>query len=459
MKKLLMVAVIGLASCAGGRGALDSPGCKIPTMCQMFVGPHLANHAKPIKDNWDDFFGSDLEQILPNKFAATTLSIKFDGLGCLYPEGSKEIHQIENEFEDTALDTRIFHKESFYHLYEHPKFISSPAVKRFREEVGFESSMPRLMPDNPDEAQKQQAIKAMGGLRYFKFADEWNRKFLPSKIDQINAAAGSSKIKRIIFFIHGYNVPYSLAQIQGNELSKTLNESGLNTDEVLFVRVLWPSGFRKRDDFSDNTCNYDNFENAKTAVAFTYYSNRTFMAAIYLRQIIRGIDRKDIDVDIITHSHGSSLASALLVNATSRMQSGVLSNFIAMRMLCEPLPDRNIDVFMNAPSIPGVNTFTDLASGSPQSKYRFHVGFAPHDKVLLKRKLPVLTSLKFSAIISATTLGCDFKGEIGKTKEIFRERGHGDNFKATKISDELQHDFFCALQQQGMKDALQDFFK
>jgi esterase/lipase superfamily enzyme len=199
-----------------------------------------------------------------------------------------------------------------------------------------------------------------------------------------------NEIKKVIFFIHGYNVPYSLAVFQNKVLIDQITslDSTIRMNEILLISVYWPSGNRKNDYFESSECDYSNFKNPKTAIAFTYYSNRAYLSAVYLRRIIREM-QCNVPIDIITHSHGSTLATSALINTTTKLQDGDLSDGICDLLQKEEFPDKEINVFLNAPSIPGVLTFIDVEQASIQQKYRFFVGYNIEDDVLKKQMIKI----------------------------------------------------------------------
>ena len=129
--------------------------------------------------------------------------------------------------------------------------------------------------------------------------------------------------------------------------------------------------------------------------------------------------------------------------------------------ILEAFPSKKINVFLNAPSIPGINTFKDLENNQIQNKYSFFVGFNEFDEVLLKKKFHIGTK-KFKKIrlprhLSSTSLGCNYKREVFFTQTAFDTIGLTDNFSAGINSYQYEHDFFCYIKQKEFKRNLQFF--
>jgi hypothetical protein len=422
------------------------PDCNIPCMCKLYFKNYLpdsTNH-RIIKRNWNDFFAENLNAFYEMPKNLNTVDIKFDGLGCIYPENNTELINIKGDFlgKDES-DYKKFFKHSFYNLFNLTiKGEGNTTIDRFVKQEAFQNSFKQYGND----------------IEYFDFIRKWNAKHIPAKVKQINAITTNIKLKKVVVFIHGYNVPYSLAVFQNkvmiDKILKTDND--LKSEEVLFISVYWPSGNRKKDKFEANKCDYNNIESPKTAKAFTYYSNRAYLSAIFIRRIIREMYCQ-VPIDIITHSHGSTLATTTLINTTTKLQPGILSDSICVLMHNEELPNKEINVFLNAPSIPGVLTFMDIQERTVQSNYRFFVGYNNNDIVLKKQKLKIakqtFKAIAPSGYLSSTTLGCNKNNEVAHTFSVLEAKKMGYIFKSDINSIQNEHDFFCyVLQPEFMKN-------
>ena len=437
--------------------------CNIPCMCQLYYNNYLEDSVKrqTIVRNWNDFFGEDLSSFHEYPSGANVVNIKFDGLGCIYPENNPELLNIKSKIlGNTDKDYRNFSKNSFYDLFNeeyHGK--SDDTINAFIKAEAF--------PDKFCKIKRANCLKIIPNwqydIDYFDFIKTWNAKHVPVKIEEINNQIDSKNYKKIIFFIHGYNVPYSLAVFQSKIILDRIliANSNLKAEDILLINVLWPSGSQKESKFdSADACDYSNFESPKTALAYTYYSNRAYLSAIYLRRIIREMET-DLPIDIITHSHGSTVATSTLMNTTTKLEAGDLSSKIGELMNKEPLPDKEINVFLNAPSIPGVSTFIDLTDCKKQLKYRFFIGYNTNDEVLKKQKFKLfgkkIKSIAPTGKLSATTLGCNRNEEIEKTICMLKKKDLQHLFKAAPTSTLSEHDFFCYVKQEEFMKNLSIF--
>lgn len=450
MKTLITVLALFAFATAFSQQGTDKkvcPDCNIPCMCQDFFAPYLKDKAI-IKDNWNDFFGADITNVFPMPAGANTVTIKFDGLGCLYPESNPALNSIKEEFLDKSISYKYLYSHTFYNLYqrkEHKK--STTQIDAFINNENFG------------------AVKTYTNepyIDYFDFITRWNAKHLPLKITEIENKI-TPDIKKIVFFIHGYNVPYSLAALQNKKMMDQILEANpeLKINQILLIKVLWPSGDRKKNNFDSNPCDYSNIEKPKTVIAFTYYSNRAYLAGVYLRKILRDM-HCNLPIDIVTHSHGSAIATTALIKTKSKLQKGWFSDELITLIDTTVLPNKDINVFLNAPSIPGVNTFTDVTKDSKQERYRFFVGYNEKDEVLKKQKFRIYKlKVKFIAPtkhLSATTLGCNKDGEVKLTKDLMESKGMDNIFYYGINSFQKEHDFFCYIKQTEFKRNLKLFF-
>jgi hypothetical protein len=451
MKNLKSMAVLALFifSCANlvaqglSTANQDCSDCISSCLCRKYLGRHitLAQNNNLIKECWTDFFGENLELSFPIAKGINSVAIKFDGLGCVYPETNDALLLIKKPFLNSGINYKEFKANSFYALFAKNLYgDTSFAIRNFILQSGFSQSDFRIA-DNRNK----------NPLAFFQFIRLWNNKFLKLKVEEINKLI-SPRIKKIYIFISGYNVPFSLSHLQGNQIALSILEQDPSTlpEEILFMRILWPSGDFKNSHFDESNCNYDNFENLKTAIAFTYFSNRAYLAANGLREILNKIN-SNIPINIITHSHGSTVATTALINTERKMQKGIISDSMKNFMKSIPLPDKDINVFLNAPSIPGASTFGDIEMNSVQSKYRFFIGFNENDIVLKKQKFKIgkikINAIQPTGYLSSTTLGCNKNHELIKTQAILRQKGMSGIFMAGITSYQKQHDFFCYMEQ------------
>lgn len=428
--------------------------CKLDCLCKGFFKPYFGHQKliNKIDNNWNEFFEEDLETDFPSPKGVKTVSIKFDGMGCVYPSASKTLNKVKRDFLDPNIEDTWFYKTSFYSLFLKEKLSKgNERIREFITETGFNR-----------KSFKEASTKGVEGttIEYFDFIEKWNQRFLPTKVEEINQIVSSNNIKRIIIYIHGYNVPYSLAQLQGNVLLDSILsfEPTIQPSEILFVRLFWPSGDNKRHVLNAQNCDYSNIEGIPTIINYLYFSNRAYLAGIYTRRILREI-RTDAPIAMITHSHGSTVATTALINTTSKLQRGDITKGLKKLIRNENLPTKHISVFLNAPSIPGKNTFRDINSRKQEYKnYHFFIGYNEHDLTLRKRRFKLFgKTVHFvspTSKLSSTTLGCNWKNEVAKTVAVFKRKGLSANVKALENSKQEEHEFYCYLQQPLFKQNL-----
>lgn len=424
--------------------------CKLEDLCKQYMQGYFNDQSLPIiKNNWNDYFGADLESTSLGMQTVRTIALKFDAMGCIYPPGFADIPAFKNEFLASNQDPRNFDAASFYHFFQ--KWLEgslSADLIELLSSTGFSPS-----------SFNQINTKIGTEIEYFDFIRVWNNKWLNETIISINKEINSSH-KKIMVFIHGYNVPYSLAQIQGNTILQTALklQPEITEKEIVFLRVFWPSGNFKNNLFSDRDCNYNNKEKLSTLFVATYHTNRAYLSGLGLRKILADL-KTESPIDIITHSQGAVVASTALINTCSKLQKGFISEGLKSYMNEIALPQKQINVFMNAPSMPGTNTFRDINDTlHPQQRnYRFFVGYNENDLILNKQKLPVLKRVRLARKLSSTTLGCNYKGEIRKTLEELCKKGMQLIFHAGINSYNREHDFFCYMNQPEFTKNLRSF--
>lgn len=429
----------------------DCKDCKLDCLCHSFFAPYIGNAGlmQKIHNNWNEFLGEDLEASFPASKGVKTISLKFDGMGCVYPLNKEIVNGIKEEILDEGLADTYFEKNSFFQLYY--KKTQKKGSKLINEFI----KKSNLRFDDSD-------LYRISGIRYptipyYDFIEKWNEKFIPEWIDEFNRLLSTNKFKRIIFFIHGYNVPYSLAHLQGNVMLDSLLSFSpdLTPEDILYVRLIWPSGDNKYHQISSTECNYGNIQGPGTVKLYQYVSNRAYLASVYLRRILTNI-QTNAPIDIITHSHGSTIATTALIKTTSKLHLTVDEkdkSEMYQLIVNEPLPNKQISVFLNAPSIPGVNTFSDIDTTiSFYKKYFFFIGYNNNDKTLKKGFIDLLTDL--APYLSSTTLGCNYEDEVTKTKKVFAEKGLATQVIAKENSVVEEHEFFCYLHQPLFKQNL-----
>lgn len=204
----------------------------------------------------------------------------------------------------------------------------------------------------------------------------------------------AEKPDRILFFVHGYNVPYSLAVVQSIEITKLISkiqdEAGKKT-KILLVPIYWSSNAQKKHKFKGiDDINIKNEKKISNAIKFTYYSNRAYFAGLGLRSLIVEMEKENKklpDLYLFSHSLGATTATTLVINTTTKLDSkyseqisenknnnvpldqGIKDKLeksenvnykLIQKFKSIPFPKSKIRIFLSAPAIGGLNTFVDM---------------------------------------------------------------------------------------------------
>lgn len=391
---------------------------------------------------WNDYEGLDLERTFPSKSTKHVVSVKFDALGCIYPPFVND-ENWKKLFYEVNFDRNDLRRFSFFGLME-----KRPDVVK------------QLVPDYKELFTELQEITTTYNNRsaYFEFKEKWNRVFLQVLTNKINDSIRQNGLTHSLFFIPGFNVPYGLSHIQGNEVFSQIVEqlpAGVSSDKVLFVRVFWPSNNEKYSDFNDSSCNVNNIKKLKLGILFQFITNRAYLAGLSLREIIHSIDAS-VKINVLSHSFGACVAAASVLSPMSKIsRKHWLSEFnwpMLNEFECKPIPDRPITFFLNAPGIPGVSTFANLDS-QKHKKHVFFIGHNRKDEVATKKDVPIITPKYFNSI----SLGSNWDNEVSKTQAMFDKAGLHTNFIPCRTGEQENHDIFCYLKQPGFRELFKRF--
>jgi hypothetical protein len=427
---------------------------------------------KLIKDNWSQYFKADFLQSL--KPELNTFSIKLDSYGSLYPE-----REILNCITDEGFanpkrkDVNLL-KYSFYEAFlENYDEInrSVPNLKDVNAKLTYLKIM-NLLKTKPDFSEE-----SMEG-----FYDLWDEHLLDLYCDSLKKVIAANKFDRVLFFIHGYNVPYSLATIQTIELSNIIEKLQIDKkipqQKILYVPVFWPSNDQKKCEIgSKPTFNIDNIKGlfdggATNGIRFLYYANRSYYAAITLRKILNALnDQSEVKISIYSHSLGAIVATSALINTYSKLHSDyvdlmksydpskdedklhkmkkaeLLTYDIFKGLNGTTIPNKKMNVFLSAAAMPGINTFTDMVIATNNAN--FYCTINKKDEMLTKsaitimgKKIPKLNA----SDLNATTLGCDFDEDISNTFEYFKTHISQNRFHSKDLTLDTDHDILTYFQ-------------
>jgi hypothetical protein len=429
-----------------------------------------ASKIKLMKDNWGMYFKENvLTELDTNKIIDHLFEIKMDAYGSIYP----------NEEILNAITQKDFQGDSS----KYGDLASHSFIRMFTENDSRKEKVKNaIFKINND------SIKAIyDSLLKFKYnlADDtfftyWDKYHTTKVINSLKNLINGSSINRVIFFIHGFNVPYSLAALQALNIYQ-IAKPELKNQKVLYVPVYWPSNNAKKCNLDQDKFSTENIKEFKSnGSLFLRYTNRCYYAAITLRQIINGLD-PNIKIDIITHSLGATIGTSCLINTHSKLHhnrcSGLrkhskdsawivnstkkfkrkdnINSDLLKDFYANPLPKQKIAVFLSAAAIPGVNTFKDMNTGIMKNK-KFYVTINPNDEMVtkdnirqaVKDKTKITIDYIRASRLSSTTLGCNYECEACKTKALFEKHDDLKNRFVTKeVSQETDHDIFTYMQQ------------
>lgn len=312
----------------------------------------------------------------------------------------------------------------------------------------------------------------------------------------------ASKMDRTFVFVHGYNVPHSLAHLQGNKVAWTLAEEYPN-ETILFVRVYWDGKSRKKllikkQPFTEGyvVSKFIFKDELSISNATNWFATRcdaqkcgiTLREILYKADVSNSLTLPPREINVIGHSLGALVTVTALINSiegldvTSDSLKMHLQNanyqienvdtawvhkyvqskgdrkakhvsFMLDQMVMEHLPSYRVNVFLNAPAISGTPYFKYLDT---TKSYSFHSGFNRYDPVLAKRfilKNNARISFKAS-MLGSTTLGINFLDENNEVRSL-----HPDSFRASESSDLVAHDFFKYTSHPKYNVAFNSFLK
>lgn len=455
-------------------------------------------------NNWNTDFDENLDEnrMLKQDFPnVITMNLKFKTQGDLILESS-QVKEMKPEVVKPPRKKHLYASDTVQKInayYRNLTMVQQKAVGK----TGVIDSINREL----SEAVQELAFKEEydeNGYKLRKFAMEINE-----KIKRYN-------IKHIYFFAHGYNVPHSLAQMQGNRLLKQIRTQ--HTDTILFIRIFWRGGDAKKLKVRRKCVNdrlvlqkviYKDEMSLKNASGFKKKTSEAVECGHALRRLLTLLEDGSIEEDkrtfhLLSHSLGAVVLSHCLVNDISplryktddliritkdahyvldadwmrradsvisagkckwlwghkkcrREKEEALEDITFMRET--RLPSLHIKVFMNAPAIPGVPLFqfADVCR-----YYKFVAGYNTFDPTLAKRffKKKTLISGKFSHIAGNTSLGLNSHNEVGQTEFLIsmnKLKNPNYGFKGYRTSNFFEHDLFFYMQHPLFTNALKDF--
>ncbi|WP_439584854.1 hypothetical protein [Dyadobacter bucti] len=419
-------------------------------------------------NNWTEVCFNNLDSVLPPLAKnANIFSVRYDALGCVYPKFMTS-DMLGLGPQSIGLRDWNMYKYSFYKLF-YPKSESD----RVRMRQDIETNLPSpgkefltsLLAERRNHNGGSDNATTPDSIRVddiFRFVNSWNDKYQSEAIEEIRKVVDEKKIKKIVFFFPGFNVPYALAQIQANNIIDAYKHE-LNYDQlfedILFVKLFWPSFAYKESRFTEHSSKFNNDINIKSMIYFTNARNRVYSIGFQIRKLIYSLKFSGT-IDIIGHSSGSDLISVTLIDPIKKINlkryDTAFNRALVRNYKNTPLPSNRIKTFLNAPSIPGIITFGENQMDRPEQRnYHWLVGFNNSDKVLQKMKGRRQLENP-SNWFGNTNLGGNVNDEVWKTISSIKSSNPDilNNFRFVELGkqkDTFGHDFFCYMNQIGFK--------
>ncbi|UYQ95520.1 hypothetical protein MKQ68_10450 [Chitinophaga horti] len=291
----------------------ETRSCKSRPLCRdCFANKYTDAQKRTLDENWSDFEGADLDQTLAADSLLHTFKIRFDGIGCVYPSFFND-----NRLKEIFLNDNViiggFRRYSFLmimHRYPDTLEVFYPQLKgkldALKKIATRERSLYTLRPEH---------------TVCFEFREAWNDVFMPEIIAAANKKVRDHELKQCVYFVPGYNVPYSLAQVQGNFMFRDYanNLPDRKTgDSILFLRIFWPTNDQKKHDFTLENCNTDNKLIKANKTLYDFITNRGYNAALSLRKFVKALP-EDMIITGISHSFGATVSTALVLSPETKM--------------------------------------------------------------------------------------------------------------------------------------------
>lgn len=273
--------------------------------------------------------------------------------------------------------------------------------------------------------------------------------------DEINKLLNSGDSKTLVVFIHGFNDSDPTGDY--DQLRNEINNIGLSESKFfIYLEIFW-------DGLTSNQA-----DPSKMKIWGRAQKNSSNVS-IGLRELLDNIGQ-NFKIRLITHSLGASIATGALFNTNTKWDNRDKDYY--KESINTPTPaQNNIRLGMIAPAIPGVSTFTDFNnrgdhSITPEKNNinRIVLGINTKDYALKKRAF----GKDNAGVFGATSLGCDYKGEIIKTKKVLIDCGYGSQinnllqevrFNNSTVNFKEHGLYYYMIMSDPMKDFLKKIFE
>lgn len=422
--------------------------CSDQDLGTTFISKEYPGKEAVVQANWNDYFGTDLTNDLPYKGTNKIISIKLDAHGCVYPPFADIIDK--NDFLNDGLCVKDFRRLSFFQLFSKDVV----AKKIFDRMKGtYRDGLIDSVKDLARLAHFHKNPDTLIHLEY-EFRRRWNDLFMGAKVKEINSLMHESNTDQVFFFVGGFNVPYSLQHIQSNYLFRKIEDTNIAPGKIVFVRLFWPSESEKDFQFSGGTSRYRDNRTLKTAKKNKMVANRSYMAGVTVKDLMNKIEANK--VNMLSHSHGAVVITASLISPISKIGNPKkpINRALLAEYKIKPKEGLRVRAFLSAPGIPGRSTFARLDPEAGRN-YKFFVGYNQRDDVQLKWFFWILPPSPRKH--SSTSLGCNWLGEVKRTRKVFEKKQIGDNFVAKRSGRQPTHDIFCYTTKQQFNDLFKEF--
>jgi hypothetical protein len=424
--------------------------CSPKYLCTGFLyDQYDLQQRRIIEDNWYEFEGENLDIPFPVKHKdAIVTSLRFDGLGCVYPKSICN-NDLQSLFLDDKSTRKSLRSRTFYSL-----MLKHDGAMKFEGHELFADTLKSCI-ENDLRKNDFYSDRCL-----IEFRETWNKRYLTEFSESLKYLIKNNDIRRVVFFIAGYNVPYSVAHLQGNALIDDYMTEYKNyrSDTVLFVRVFWPSNDDKTMRFKENGCTIMDDMEPRIGKLYNYITNTAYMVSLSLREVINTLN-PSMEVNVVSHSFGAAIAAGTVLHPGPKMKdtlSTELNRFYNQAFRAIPPVSQRTYMFLNAPGMPGIQTFRAMNAASNNNHY-FYIGYNENDKVQRRHILWKFPGRPWTG--NATTLGCNYNHEADKTKAMLAGMKLDDHFRPYRTSMLKTHDFFCYRQQELFKKAFREYIK
>jgi hypothetical protein len=397
-----------------------------------------------IKEHWCQYFKDDLAQLYKTK---NLYSIRLDSYGLIYPSKDIFTNVSTDNMRRNGQRSTANTKYSIAHIFrKYPAKLQKHTSGDVDDETLFYDSLIDAIHNNKE-------------LDLLEFNDKWRSVNNARTILEINTLIASKGYNKVIFYCHGYNVPYSLAALQFEYIIESFH---LDDGKTLFIPIYWPSNDAKKFEQNKNgTLNYDDRKSPRNAARFLYYSNQAYFAGLTLRAIINGLAEinglgESVSIKIVSHSLGVTVATTALINTKSKLhihKRQPINDQLEKLMDNTPIPDRQISVYMSAAAIPGICTFQDIDLLKAK-KFKFYCSWNENDHVLQKNFLHIKVGPNK---LGGTELGLNANQSVENVGSYLNSNASG-SFQAKNVTAQSDHDIFSYLKNSDYKNFMSVFF-